>query len=110
MPERRRHLRLSSIVIRSKLRLGERSIEGYLTSLSMGGAFLTTDEPLHPGDVVELRFSLPWQLGEVSLEAQVRYEQPRGVGLRFLDLVPEAEEKLRLYVQRFQNLAAQMQK
>lgn len=60
--QQRRHPRVGPLVIRTTFRIRETSDEGYLTSLSEGGAFLCTEEPISFEEKLTLRFTLPWEI------------------------------------------------
>lgn len=66
-----------------------------ITDLSLGGCYLDTVGETMTGDVVCFRVSLPdgdW----LYLEGEVRHHAPRvGFGVRFLDLEPQQEEKIK---------------
>ena len=116
--EKRRYPRIGPVLVRAECRLGDQNWEGYLTSLSAGGAYLVTDEPLEVGAELSLYFVLPWQLGEIEADAKVVYAisesdprpegYPTGVGLAFVAPSAEQVERLRRYVARFQEIAAQL--
>jgi Tfp pilus assembly protein PilZ len=114
----RKHPRLGPLIIKAEFD-GERCRgEGYLTNLSLGGAFLAVDEMPLTGETLSLRITLPWRLGQISAEAKVVRQidsghedttsQPTGVGLQFTELSSSAEESIRLYMRRFSELAAQL--
>jgi len=79
---------------------------------------MATHSPLAIGDIVRLRISLPWKLGEVETEAKVVWRsagsrkdgenenEPEGLGLAFTHLEQQAGEKLQKYMNRFSQLAA----
>jgi len=112
----RKHPRLSPLVIRTKFRTHHSEGNGYLTNLSVGGAFLATEEPLHAEEAVDLSITLPWDLGTVAATAKVVWltteadgmnkQVPAGGGLVFSHLPPQTEEKLRSYMQKFADIAA----
>ena len=116
--EKRRYPRIGPVLVRTDCHLGDQNWDGYLTSLSEGGAYLVTDEELPIGEKLSLSFLLPWQLGEIEAEAMVVYAisesdakpegYPPGVGLAFESPSAEQVEKLRRYVARFQEIAAQL--
>jgi hypothetical protein len=111
--------RLDPLVIRTEVNYGHTTQSGYLTNLSEGGAFLAMDELVPIGHKLQLRITLPWNLGGVSAEAQViwrTYEAgprahrlPSGLGLSFIELSDEGRERLRRYMQHFHQLVAQLE-
>ena len=114
----RRYPRIGPVLVRADCQLGDRQWEGYLTSLSEGGAYLVTVEPLEVGAELSAYFVLPWQLGNIEVEAKVVYavsesvEKPEGypigVGLEFVAPSASQVEKLRRYVARFREIAEQL--
>jgi hypothetical protein len=69
-----------------------------LADLSVDGAFVDARTVLPPGAVARLRFTLLDQ--EVAVKAEVRYSMPgMGMGLRFLDLSPEARALIARFVE-----------
>ena len=88
-------------------------------NLSQGGAFLATNELLPIEEILRLRIDLPWDLGDVSVEARVAWrsdrhqpapeESPEGLGLTFTELTPRAGEKLQKFLDKFAQLAAQIE-
>ncbi len=116
--DKRRYPRIGPVLVRADCHLGDQNWEGYLTSLSEGGAYLVTDEPLVVGATLSLQFLLPWQLGNIEAEAKIVYAvsesdprpdgYPAGVGLAFVSPSAELVEKLRRYVVRFQEFASQL--
>ena len=116
--EKRRHPRIGPVLVRTDCHLGDKNWEGYLTSLSEGGAYLVTDEQLVVGETLSLQFLLPWQLGNIEADAKVVYaisesderpeDYPAGVGLAFVAPSAEHVERLHRYVARFQEIAAQL--
>jgi hypothetical protein len=68
-----------------------------LADLSTDGAFVDARTVLPPGSVANLRFTLLGQ--EVTARAEVRYSMPgMGMGLRFLDVSPEARDLIARFV------------
>jgi CheY-like chemotaxis protein len=67
---------------------------GYLSDLSEEGAFLNTNKLFPVGEIVRLRISLPYRLGEVTAEARIVWlnykahdldTAPHGMGLKFIE-------------------------
>ena len=114
--ENRQHPRLP-LVVRAEVRMEGTEHTGYLTNLSLGGAFLATKKPLPGGTKLQLHVFLPWKLGEFEAEASVVWSSgiagsetdPPGVGLKFTRLDSHAETGLRRYVERFFRLVAQIE-
>ena len=110
--------RVSPLIVRAKFQIGERPVDGYVTNLSETGAFLATDELAEEGEPVGVILSMPWALGEVTVEAKVVWRTdaagtgadrlPTGMGLAFVSVSAEGKKKLRQYIQKFCQLAAQI--
>ena len=119
MSERRKIDRLSPLVIRADYPCGEDRRNGYMTNLSEAGAFLATDEDFAIGETLDLRFVLPWGLGEHEVSASVIWRTkdmgeepesiPTGVGLCFHNLASEVKESIRRYMRKFYELLAQIE-
>ena len=117
--EKRKSDRLQPLVIRTKWTYEENQQSGYLTNLSELGAFLATKDPIPIGDPVTLDITLPWQIGEIAVDAVVEWtnldskdpspDHPPGVGLSFGELPPAAKEKVDFYIQRFHELVSQLE-
>ena len=118
MDETRASRRVSPLIIRVKFQLGEKLLEGYVTNLSETGAFLATEELTDVGESFGLILDMPWNLGEVTAEAEVVWRTdtagqraellPMGMGLAFLDVSDDGKKKLRTYIQKFCQLATQI--
>jgi uncharacterized protein (TIGR02266 family) len=96
--DRRRNRR-----IEMEVEIGMESDHNFYTGLtrdiSSGGIFVATGVTYEVGDKVHIRFSLPGRADPIDVEAQVRWvrdprtvrtDGPEGMGLKFLDLTPEA--------------------
>ena len=114
--ENRRHPRLPLVVKAEVGAKGRRVQRGYLTNLSVGGAFLATKKPIPSGTQLQLLIFLPWKLGEFKALAEVVWStgkegsetDPPGVGLAFTKLGSKGREMLQRYVERFYQLVAQI--
>jgi len=79
---------------------------GFSTNLSEGGVFVATLNLLPVGTAVDLTFSLPGKV-RISVQGEVRWTREvddrmpdvfPGVGVRFVDLTPEAAKALHRFV------------
>lgn len=112
--EQREHprLRLAPTIVRAEVGPEDERREGYLINVSLGGAFLSMDEPPDTNVTTELHMVLPWGLGECSVKAQAVWEQKDdedrtiGAGISFVELSDDSREKLRGYLERFEELSA----
>lgn len=111
----RAHPRYSPTLIEAEICLGQSKLSGHLTNLSAGGAFFQGDALPEKDTVSELRFELPGAIGTVTTKARVVWARSeaidgeRGVGLAFEGTSPDNTEKIRAYIERFQQLAADME-
>jgi hypothetical protein len=110
--EQREHPRLAPAIIRAEVdHNGVRSL-GYLMNVSLGGAFLAVDDPPMPESRVTFWVLLPWGMGECRIEARAVWAQtdehnrPIGAGVSFVDLSEDSRRKLRSYLDRYIELAA----
>ena len=55
-----------------------------ITNISEGGCFIQTSTPFNSNDIVEVQFRI--QEEEMHLAGQVRWIEPRGIGIEFLSL------------------------
>ena len=78
--------------------------EGIIHALSPNGAFIETDPPLLPGDILNVDFTLDDTGAKVSLQTSVRWARnigdshPNGAGCEFLDVQREDLESIRSYL------------
>ncbi len=114
MVGRKRNTRFGPLVIGAEFHYGNSVRTGHLTDISSGGTFLATEERIPVGDRLHLRFRLPWKVGVVTAEAEVRWrtedstslfdDPPRGLGLAFVNLSPGAKERIRSYFSKLEEL------
>ena len=114
-----RMLRVSPLTISAVYKTSEKVGQGYVLNLSRGGVFLSTDIVFEMGEQFRLRFFLPFQLGQVDAHVQVRWrtqdaENPppdlrSGFGLEFTDIEPEMQDKISKFVEKFIELAKQLE-
>ena len=78
---------------------GKRDVSGAET-ISMGGVYLFTVEPLSPGSLVEILFDCP-DGGEVRARATVRHGRAgKGMGLQFVHMASEDRARLHRFIQQ----------
>ena len=66
-----------------------------IVSVSLGGVFISTEDPPAQGSIVKLIFDVP--AGEVRAGAVVRYSVPgKGMGIQFINMGPD--DRGRLYL------------
>ena len=112
--EQREHTRYGPIIINATLQLDDDHLEGFITNLSLGGAFFHGDYLPPNGSYGQLLFQLPWNLGPCAAEVSVVWvrehgpDTRRGAGLSFQEVTPEGLEKLTEYLEQFQQFATDM--
>lgn len=112
--ERRGHPRYGPITVKAELTKAGSTSEGYLTDLSLGGAFFHAEELPAVDSVYELRFTLPRELGLCRATARVAWirahvtDARRGVGLSFEDISDDSQKRISVYLELFERLAAEM--
>jgi len=77
---------------------------GTIHTLSPNGAFIETDPPPLPGDILTIDFTLDNTGAQLSLQTAVRWARkmgdshPDGIGCEFMDVQPEDSESIRTYL------------
>jgi Tfp pilus assembly protein PilZ len=109
--ELRHHPRFGPMSIPAELNQGASAFKGYLTNLSIGGAFFHAEDLPQVDQAYELEFKLPRDLGRCLAEAKVVWvrahvmDASRGVGLQFNKMSTDTMSRLTVYLERFQQLA-----
>jgi hypothetical protein len=112
--EQREHPRLAPAIIRADVEHDGARRTGYLMNVSLGGAFLVVDDPPMPESKITFWVLLPWGMGECRLEARTVWSQTDednrriGAGVSFVDLSEDSRRKLKNYLDRFVQLAAEI--
>ena len=88
-------------------------------NLSRGGVFLTSSDAFEMGETFRIRFFLPFQLGQVDAEVQVRWRTQdvpnpptslrSGFGLEFTQIATEDQDKISRFIDKFVELAEQLE-
>ena len=114
-----RMLRVSPLTISAVYKMADRVGQGYVLNLSRGGVFLSSDVGFEMGDQFRLRFFLPFQLGQVDAQVQVRWrtqdadnppqELRSGFGLEFIEIESEMQDKISRFIEKFVDLAEQLE-
>ncbi len=108
----RRHERYGPVVLRGRLRTHDRTYEGFLTNLSVGGTFFHADSLPSSSLPAELDFDLPGGLGACCVRCRIAWlrargpDAKRGAGLSFEEYEGESREKISSYIRGFRELAA----
>ncbi len=119
MKEKRTKPRFGPLVLKARLAVDGEPWAGSLTNSSASGAFLAMDAPPSIGTELSIRAPLPWNLGELRARARVvwrndpnspdtRDSRITGVGLTFTRFEEGSEDALDGYLERFAELAAQL--
>jgi hypothetical protein len=110
----RSHPRFSPTLIEAELSLGTSKLSGYLTNMSAGGGFFQGDALPEKETIPDVRFKLPGGIGTIATKARVVWRRSestdgeRGVGLAFEGTSEADKKKIQAYLERFQQLAADM--
>ena len=110
----RRHPRFGPVMMRATLKKADSVFEGFLTTVSVGGALFQTEEVPQIDTVYDLQFTLPRNLGPCQAHAKVVWANVhvsaarRGVGLSFERMPTDSLQRLKLYLDEFQQLASNM--
>jgi hypothetical protein len=112
--ELREYRRQAPTILRAEVERGGSRRTGYLMNVSLGGAFLTVDEPPHPEDALVVHILFPWGIGECALDARAVWVQTDGrnraigAGISFVEVSDDARRKLTRYLERFAELEAEI--
>jgi uncharacterized protein (TIGR02266 family) len=106
-PEKRRHLRIPLRVIRVETDLRGQVFFGHATNISKTGLFIETTSPRPVGYRLKIRFQLPGSSEKIEVSAEViwnqeftgKKDQLPGMGLKFVDLPPEAQRLIERFVE-----------
>jgi c-di-GMP-binding flagellar brake protein YcgR len=71
-----------------------RAIHGRVVDLSRGGLSALIAADLQPGEVIELKFELPYAATHVRLEAAIRRRESYQYSLEFMHVVASDQEKI----------------
>jgi uncharacterized protein (TIGR02266 family) len=87
---------------------------GLTQNISAGGLFVATHQLRRIGDRIKINFSLPGTTTPISVETEVRWirensslhrvDGSTGMGVRFLDLSPEASQAIQVFLQNRDSL------
>lgn len=119
MSDKRTQPRFGPLVLKAEVEIDGVIREGYLTNVGSGGAFLAIEAPPTIGTELSLRTLLPWSLGELRVRGRVVWRNDPlsnddsganlvGAGLAFTELDDRSQRGLESYLQRFAELAAQL--
>lgn len=113
--EQRSHTRISPTVLRAELAFAGTTVRGYLTDLSLGGAFFHAEVFPGVGDLCDLYFTLPRETGICRTSARAAWcrtdagKGRRGVGLSFVQMSEEFKTKLTNYLEWFERFASNIE-
>jgi uncharacterized protein (TIGR02266 family) len=114
--QERSHQRFAPIVVPATVSLEGAELDGHLTNLSEGGTFFHGDVLPKADSACRLRFTLPNETTQTEVEARVAWSRGdgdatrRGAGLSFQNVSPQALERIRSYLARYQKLAEEVRK
>jgi uncharacterized protein (TIGR02266 family) len=82
---------------------------GLTQNISAGGVFVATHQLRRIGDYIKLSFSLPGSPAPISVNTEVRwirensllhrFDGSTGMGVRFIDLTPEASAAIQSFLE-----------
>ena len=76
-------------------------LKARIVNVSKGGTKIVAQHPLDFSEEVKLKFSLPKVRSSILAEGKVAWSDSRGnAGIRFLQIEPQAERKLQLWVEQ----------
>ncbi len=109
--EKRRNLRIPLRVLRVETKIQGDVFFGHATNISKTGLFIQTANPKPTGTKVHIRFNLPDTQEKIACLAEVSWIQdytgqkgPQpGMGLKFVELSPEADHSLNRFVEEQAN-------
>ena len=114
-----RMVRVSPLTISAVYKKRSKVGQGYVLNLSRGGVFLKASNPFERGETVRVQFFLPFQLGQVDADMIVRWraqdaadpppELTVGFGLEFLGAETETRDKISRFIEKFVELAEQLE-
>ena len=93
MTDHRRHKRFDA-TLEVEADVGKRSFPGRILRLSQGGCLLEIALNLQPGERIHLKLNSA-RPNAFMLKGEVRWVGGVGLGIKFLDLLPAAEEMIR---------------
>jgi type IV pilus assembly protein PilZ len=79
-------------------------VRSYMLNVNNGGLFLKTDKPLAIDAEVTMRIQLPDDQETMTIEGRVVWTNqkskvfPAGMGLQFTKILPEHQEKIKIFV------------
>ncbi len=99
---RRRHLRKQILVLKVKGLDDKGSFFGYGKTIGRGGMFIASVNPRKVGEEFEISFNIPEAGGEIKCRCEVvwmreydpKHTREPGMGIKFLDLPHETEERI----------------
>ncbi len=99
---RRRHLRLPvSVEVRYRLASSSAWVDSAISEIGVGGALLTTSEPLPLETEVTLEVIPPGAAAPIAIAGRVSYHTPSGgTGLRFVSRDGDGDRRLRELIRR----------
>jgi uncharacterized protein (TIGR02266 family) len=79
-------------------------VKSYMLNVNNGGLFLKTNNPLVIDDKVTMHIQLPDDKETMSIEGRVVWSNPKtkvfpaGMGIQFIKMLAEHQEKIKVYV------------
>lgn len=79
-------------------------VREYSDNISRGGIYVRAEQPLQPGDLIQLHIILPEQSEPLVIEGSVSHVRekanglPRGMGVEFIAYNPDDRDRLERYI------------
>lgn len=107
-PARRRDSERYRIELQVNVHSDHNFYAGLSENISEGGLFVATHHAVSLGSRIDLELALPALPAPLRVQGEVRWvrtadaggDGPPGVGIRFLDLTPEAAEAIRAFIEQ----------
>lgn len=105
-PENKRQFERADYQVEVTLESESNFYNGFTENISAGGLFVATYDLRELGDKLTMQFTIPGFDKPVEVRGEVRWirdlnpltpDMTPGMGVRFLDLTPEAEEAIRRF-------------
>jgi hypothetical protein len=101
VPRRRHHRLPVSVTVRYRLANSSTVIESAISEIGVGGALLTTTEPLPIDTELTVEVVPPGAAGAIEIASRVSYHVPSGgSGLRFVSRDGDGDRRLRELIRR----------
>jgi uncharacterized protein (TIGR02266 family) len=77
---------------------GPSRVRKHMANISLGGLFISTEEPIRAGTRMVVRFELPNKHRVIAVSRVCYVRKGQGLGVEFLSLDPEDREEIEEYI------------